>query len=474
MTKQGMTIITGLIILFLGMNANAQLTIDGEYRTRFVSDHGFKVPVKEEADAAFSFDQRTRLQLNYTSEKYSARLTLQDARIWGSDDMYNPTGLTGNSNALDLFEAWVDVHLRENSSLRIGRQIWNYGDMRILSQRNWWTSGHSYDGLLYKMHDAENGLFVDAGISYNNNGSRTGVVDNSSWSGMKLKTMNFLNIRKVFNEQLSATVLATLAGKEEPESGDVLGTGTHGLYLRYNEGSVKRDGLWGHVSAYYQHGTDTERLDNGSYKDISAYMIASEMGVRTMERDLELGVGFELMSGEDYSEEGADYHETRHSFDLLYGSRFIYYGGKMNHFVVQDSYKTGTKGGGYFNPYFTMGYQATSKTKLNAAVCFPSLTTDLTAHTGIAHDSGKPVGVETDENGDPVYWSGSLGTYMDLGMTHKISDDMKVKSGFSFGKPSGLKNQMVYGYENASDQKLYDLGTNYFGWIMLVVKPGFL
>jgi hypothetical protein len=268
--------------------------------------------------------------------------------------------------------------------------------------------------------------------------------------------------------------LATLAGKEEPRSGDVLATGTHGLYLRYNEGSNKSDGLWGHVSAYYQHGTDTERLENGRYKDISAYLLAPELGVRTLNRDLELGLGFEWLSGHDYSEQDQDYHNTRHSFDLLYGSRFIYYGGNMNQFVVQDSYKTGTKGGGFFNPYFTMAYQVTPETRLNAAVYFPSLTTDVTAHTGIDPDTGKPAGVETNENGQPVYWHGGLGTYVDLGLMHSISKGMKLKSGFSVGDPSDIKNQMVHGYQEAADRQLYETGTHYFGWVMLIVKPSFL
>lgn len=61
--KQGMTTIIGLIVLFLGVNANAQLSIDGEYRTRFITDHGFKVPVKEEADAVFSFGWHAELNL---------------------------------------------------------------------------------------------------------------------------------------------------------------------------------------------------------------------------------------------------------------------------------------------------------------------------------------------------------------------------------------------------------------------------
>jgi hypothetical protein len=91
-------------------------------------------------------------------------LILQDARVWGSDDAFNPTGIMGNTSSFGIYEAWVELKLKGKSSLRIGRQEWEYNNMRILSFRNWWTSGLSYDGLLYKMHDAENGWFFDMGL----------------------------------------------------------------------------------------------------------------------------------------------------------------------------------------------------------------------------------------------------------------------------------------------------------------------
>ncbi|HKK67137.1 MAG TPA: hypothetical protein VJ946_02955, partial [Bacteroidales bacterium] len=109
-----------------------------------------------------------------------------------------------------------------------------------------------------------------------------------------------------------------------------------------------------------------------------------------------------------------------------------------------------------------------------ASVYFPSLTTNVIAHTSIDPSTATPSGMETDDNGDPVYWKGSLGTYFDMGITHKFSKEVILKSGLSFGVPSDIKNQMVYGYEDVAGKELYDLGTNYFGWVMLVVKPTFL
>ena len=104
----------GLLFFVLTENAFAQFTIDGQFRSRFVVNHGFAVPVKAGTDAIFSFDQRSRLILNYTNDKYSTRFTLQDARIWGGDDLINKTGVMGNSGAFGVYEAWVDLKIKGN------------------------------------------------------------------------------------------------------------------------------------------------------------------------------------------------------------------------------------------------------------------------------------------------------------------------------------------------------------------------
>ena len=464
--------VIGIALIGISANLFAQFTVDGEFRSRFAMDHGYKLPVKAESDAVFSFDQRSRLILGYANDKLSSRITLQDARVWGSDDLVNKTGVEGNSNSFGIYEAWVELRISSSSSVRIGRQEWNYDDMRILSYRNWWASGLSYDGILYKMHKKESGWFVDAGVSYNNDGTRTGMVDNSSWNYDKLKTMNFVNIKKVFNDKLSASLMFTLSGKEAIDNNVVLGTGTHGINIKYNKGNVKQNGLFAFASAYYQHGTDAARGSEGARKSISAYLVTAELGLRTLEKKMEVSVGMELISGQDYSKDDEAYNNTRHTFDLMYSARFPYYGGHMNHFLVQDNYKIGTKGGGYFDHYVKVNYKLSNKSILDFAFFAPMLTTKVIAHSGFDPVTKKPI-AELDDNGDPVYWEGSLGNYLDMGFTQKFSKEIILKAGFSYGIISDIKNQMVYGYKDAASKELYDPGQNYFFYTMLIVKPSF-
>jgi hypothetical protein len=343
--------------------------------------------------------------------------------------------------------------------------------MRVLSYRNWWTSGLSYDGLLYKMQDPENGWFIDMGLSWNNNGTLHGEVRNADWTGEKLKTLNFINFKKNHNNIFSVSAFFSLAGRDYPAIDKLFATGTHGLILDYNDGG---NGVFGYLSGYYQHGTDSKKGANDDYRDISAYLITGELGYRAPAKKWELAAGAELISGHDYSSTDTDYANTRHSFDLLYSARFPYYGGNMNHFIIQDSYKTGTKGGGYFDPYLRFSFKPGKKNSLTVTWWSPYLTTDVPAHNSIDPVSGLPSETETNAAGNTVYWNGNLGDYIDVGFTQRINPDVVLKSGFSVGSISDIKNQMVFGYQNVEANKLFETGTNYIGWVMLIVKPNFL
>jgi hypothetical protein len=145
----------------------------------------------------------------------------------------------------------------------------------------------------------------------------------------------------------------------------------------------------------------------------------------------------------------------------------------MNHFLLQDSYLLGTKGGGYLDPFVKLKYKLNKKNIIGAVAFFPMLTTKVRAHNSINPDTKKPIGTEVDANGNPVYWEGSLGSYFDVGLTHKFSKDIILKSGISYAVISNTKNQMVYGYEDIAEKQLYDLGNNVYGWVMLIVKPHF-
>jgi hypothetical protein len=452
----------------------AQLKVSGEFRTRSIVENALKVPAKKNSEDRLSFDQRSRLTFDYVSSKYTSRFTFQDARIWGSDDMMQKTGTLGNSYSLGVHEAWVNLTFGDYSALKVGRQEWQYDDMRILSVRNFWTSGLSYDGILYQMENSKKGLTLHLGLSYNNNGTPVGIfIDNSSWPSEKLKTMNFIYLKKKFSNQLEASVIATFSGKTDLSNNSVLGTGTHGVNINYNTAKGSPDGLYGHISGYYQHGTDIQRGADGQYRDISAYMINSKLGFRTLNKRLELEAGMELISGRDYSNSDEKYNNTRHSFDLLGSGRIPYYGGYMNHFVIQDSYLVGTKGGGYFDPFVKVRYKWDAKNMVEAGAFFPYLTTKVKSHTTIDPVTGKPSGTELGENGNTVYWKGSLGRYIDLAYIHKVNKEIIFKAGMSYGGVSDLKNQMAFGYEDVNSKKLYDMADQYFGWVMLIVKPTF-
>ncbi|MEN8115521.1 MAG: alginate export family protein [Bacteroidota bacterium] len=462
-------ILLSALLMILSVGLYAQFTVDGEFRTRSGINHGYKVPVKSETDAVLSFDQRSRLILGYSKGILATKFTLQDARIWGADDLFNKTGIEGNSSSFGVHEAWAQIETGKYSDIRIGRQEWNYDDMRILSWRNWWTSALSYDGLLFKHHNTKTGWSIDAGLSYNNYGSRSGNVDNSMWNESLLKTMNFFNAKKKFNEKLSVSIMLTYSGKQDMAEDELAGTGTHGININYNRSKTGTDGLFAQASAYYQHGKDLSFGSDGERKSISAHLLTAELGLRTLEKKLEISAGMEMISGRDYSNTEEKYNNTRHSFDLFYSGRFPYYGGHINYFLVQDSYKIGTKGGGYFDPFFKVKYKASKKDIIDFAVFNPILTTKVAAHTGFDPISKKPV-TELD-GGNPVYWKGGLGTHIDLDYTRKISKEITLKTGVSYAMVSDIKNQMVYGYK--SGEQLNDLGQNYFVYTMLIVKPNF-
>lgn len=466
-------LILSIISLSLPVLVKAQFKISGEFRTRAIVDHGYGIPEKENTDAVFSLDQRSRLNLDFNNSKYNTRISFQDARVLGADDQVNKTGSWGNSTSFGIHEAWVGLKLNENSILKVGRQEWNYDDMRIVSYRNWATSALSYDGILYQWQNKAKALSLDLGFSYNNDGNALGSVDNSEWESDKLKSMNFLRLGKRYGDKLSVSGIMSLSAKTDTSNNAILGTGTHGINLVYNKGKAVSGGLFGQLSAYYQHGKDLKTNSNGGYKDISAYLIDGQLGFRTLDKNFELSVGAELISGHDYSNSSEDYNNTRHSFDLMYGGRLPYYGGNMNHFVVQDSYLSGTKGGGYFDPYVKLKYKINKKNMLEGSVFFPSLTTNVAAHTSINPITRKPTGMEVDENDNRVYWNGSLGQYIDLTYTHKVNKEVIIKAGFSYAIISDIKNQMAFGYKDVANKELFETGQNYFGWMMLIVKPNF-
>lgn len=94
------------------------------------------------------------------------KVNIQDARTWGGDGgaksaagvdsraafFSNGDNTVAARNALDVREAYLQVRNIGISGLgvQVGRQVFAYGDQRMIGGANWTVGGLSYDGILIK------------------------------------------------------------------------------------------------------------------------------------------------------------------------------------------------------------------------------------------------------------------------------------------------------------------------------------
>ena len=98
------------------INTYAQFKISGEFRTRGEINNGLKnIPDSNDITGLY-VSQRTRIKFSYKNEKYETKISIQDVRAWGSENISSMTGVWGNSAGIDVHEAWVDLKLWNHSN----------------------------------------------------------------------------------------------------------------------------------------------------------------------------------------------------------------------------------------------------------------------------------------------------------------------------------------------------------------------
>jgi hypothetical protein len=130
-------ILLSILLFAINWSSKAQFTVSAEYRVRGEANNGYRTLPTTSSETAFYVSQRTRLNLKYNSEKYTAFFSLQDVRVWGQADYAIKSGIQANSYSLDISQAWFDWKFAKSWKLRTGRQAWIYDDGRILASRNW-------------------------------------------------------------------------------------------------------------------------------------------------------------------------------------------------------------------------------------------------------------------------------------------------------------------------------------------------
>src|SRR6476620_4972463 len=119
------------------------LTISVELRTRTEFRHGYKAIPTEDTTPAFFTAQRTRLNFAYATKGLDLYLSLQDARVWGTQDPRNPL------QPSYLFEAYAEPHFSDKFSVRVGRQRVIYDNQRLFAENDWRTQGSSHDAIRF-------------------------------------------------------------------------------------------------------------------------------------------------------------------------------------------------------------------------------------------------------------------------------------------------------------------------------------
>jgi hypothetical protein len=300
-----------------------------------------------------------------------------------------------------------------HSSVKIGRQLFNYDDGRLLSIRNWNNRGISYDALLYQYKDV--GWQIDLAFSYFS--EFQDVFFNHYPSG-KMKTINFLRVQRDFNPNFSASVIALGSGfTRNIESNVIYMKGSYGTWLQY-----KKNNLTTWSTFYYQNGKSKDGRDANAWNFNAKgdYKIGN----------LTLGVGASLISGEK-PDDDAD-----NQFDLLYGVRHAVYG-YMDYF---NNMPRGTSNGGLNNLFLTSSYRITPKTSLLIDYHYFALNQEV-------QDYDK-----------------YLGSELDLGFSIRFSPDVNLRGGYSFMLP-GSTMEIIQG--------LGEGNSTFSSWafVMLTVKP---
>ncbi|MFO8130205.1 MAG: alginate export family protein [Bacteroidales bacterium] len=420
--------LTGMLVLLIGHSAYAQFEVSAEIRPRGEFRRGYKMLLADSLKdrPVYIVTQRTRLNFQYTKTKIQARISIQDVRIWGDEELYSSTGIFGDDASLDVHEAWLKIKMFNNAHVTIGRQEWTYDDQRLLAGRNWNQHALAYDAVLMNITP---GLWqIDVGLSWNN---ERASLFNERYNPMKIRTLNFLYLRKEFSPVWSASVIALANGYQKENSPDVIYLrGTYGgnVWMEMKKFSI-------HGSGYYQNGK------NKTGKRVSAYALFASASYKA--DFITLGMGADYISGNDQTGNGDESKD--HVFDILYGARHKFYG-FMDYF---SNIPASTDGAGLFNGYLSLEKAVARQHKIGIFYRYFALQNDISV---------------LDVDGDHVVPDRYLATELDLIYTYALNEELSVNAGYSFLVP-GRTMEIIH------DLSQGDGITGHWSWIMITFKP---
>ena len=428
----------GLVALATQL-AQAQFTLEGEFRPRseYFGNGGNFTGGSFPAQTATNEDEgfvrttvRAAIKAKYITDSYTVFTSFQEVFAFGDR---NQIAAGGNGN-FRVQEAWADLKLGANSSLKVGRQPLSYDDQRILGGLGWAQQARTHDAAIFKY--AKNGYNLDIGGGLN---TTTDEVFNQS-ALFSYRDMGFLHANKKYgnfnisvlglvntfqdNKVLNADLIdnsdpdAPIAGIDGIRDTNTYGEDKSTLVTAGLHAGYKLGGLSLKSNLFLQEG---ERLGGNDVK--GAFLASLAAGYKMDDKNW-VGLSYEIISGREDGETAA--------FFPLYGTNHAF-NGYIDRFYVGNH---GNAGG-------LKDLKLSYKTKL-AGLALTLSGHYFTEHTDIAG------------NGDK-----DLGTEIDLVLAKKFKG-FKVVGGYShFFEPSAVAD-----LPTTKD-------TQNWAWLMLVIKPKF-
>lgn len=395
------------LLILITTISYGQLKVDAELRTRSEYRHGVKTLIKDNQNAGLFTSQRTRLNFSQSIEKLNFYVSVQDIRVWGDVPQLNTT----DTNGLSLHQAWAEVLLDPNYSLKLGRQEIIYDDSRIFGNVGWAQQARSHDVAIFKYK--RDGIKLDLGLAFNQ--SKENLTGTNLTTPKTYKAMQYAWLHKDWSN-LSASFLFLNNGSNT--NNGLKYSQTVGTHLK-----SKQNNLQVAANLYYQFGTDKMN------RDLSAYLVGLE-GNYKVSTKTKLGLGIELQSGNDYDSNAGD----NNAFTPLYGTNHKF-NGFMDYFYVGNH----ANNVGLLDIYAKANFKLNEKSGLTAFIHNFSAAADINANV-----------------------SKQLGTEIDLVYGYKFTKQIGFKAGYS----------QMFASEGMEVLKgTSDNNTNNWAWLMVTIKP---
>lgn len=394
---------------------NKVFTLGLEFRPRFEYRYGYRQLPNDTTKVAFFASQRSRLNFSYEQPKFKFYTSFQDVRVWGQ---YGQASVTGS---LNVFEAFAEVEVLENFSVKLGRQKVELDNGRLFSAANWSQSSGAHDGinLVYKNDEIETQLFT----AFNQTEERIFETTFSPTNFTNYKLLNLHFLKAHLNENFTLTTINVADSYQSK-------TNTRTLYTRATSGGrieFEKNNLYLTFSGYYQYG----QLQSGV--DITAFYFQPEIRYKVQKWTVRLGT--EIMSGDDATQPS----ETSKSFIPLYGVAHKFMG-NMDYFT---SFPNDVKKGGLINPYLFFYYDVNKKLTLHSDFHAFYLENKVYNSQNMVIDS-------------------YLGYENDLSLQYKYNTFTNIDLGFSYMLPT--KSIEILKAGNSLEKPLWS-------YVMLTFKP---